>query len=99
MIVAYVVVIWGTIVIGAAAGNIKRRGAIAAILGSLVSYGVLAGGLALDHAVRGHANGMMSPESVPSLMPPLVNLLDGLLSGAGLCLALSIDGRLSRRTS
>jgi len=30
---------------------------------------------------------------------PLVNLLDGLLSGAGLCLALSLDARLSRRTS
>lgn len=86
MIAAYVVVIWSTIAgIGAAAASGKAwRGAAAAALGSLAGYGVLAGGLAL-FPVDHH--------------PTFVNLLDGLLSGAGLCLALSLEGRLSRRTS
>ena len=99
MLAAYILAIWGTIAgIGAAVARKPWRGAAAAVLGSLAGYVVLAGCLALYHSVRGHANGM-AVEGAPSLLPPLVNLLDGLLSGAGLCLALSLEGRLSRRTS
>ena len=93
----YIVVIWGTIAwIGAAAERDNPwRGGVAAVLGSLAGYGILTGGMALVHGLRGHANGV----AVEGFLPPLVNLLDGLLSGAGLCLALSLEGRLSRRTS
>jgi hypothetical protein len=97
MLVLYIVVIWGTIAgIGASAERAKpRRGAVAAVLGSLAGYAILSGTMALTHGLSGHTNGA----SVESFVPPLVNLLDGLLSGAGLCLALSFDGRFSRRTS
>ncbi len=61
------------------------------MLGSLAGYAVLAGGLAVFHSLsRGSA-------ASERLRPPLVDLLDGLLSGAGLCLALSLDERFSKR--
>ena len=92
---AYVVAIWGTIAgIGAVAARGRPwRGVAAAVLGSLAGYAVLAGALA---SFRG-----LSPDSrdAEGTRPPLVNLLDGLLSGAGLSLALSLDRRLSRRPS
>ena len=95
MVSAYILVIWGTISgIGAFAARGKTwRGVAAAVLGSLAGYAVLRACLAVFH-------GLVPASSAPvGLLPPLVNLLDGLLSGAGLCLALSLDGRLSRRTS
>ena len=94
-VAAYVLVIWGTIAgIGAAAERAKPwRGAAAAVLGSLAGYAVLAACLKVFHGLGGATAG---PEG---LRPPLVTLLDGLLSGAGLCLALSLEGRFSRRTS
>ena len=95
MLAVYIVVTWGTIAgIGATAarGN-ARRGAAAAVLGSLAGYAALTGCLAVFH---GLSRASQDPER---LRPPLVNLLDGLLSGAGLCLALSLDDHRSRRTS
>ena len=95
MMAAYIVVIWGTIAgIGAATERAKpRRGAAAAALGSLAGYAVLAGCLAVFHGLSG------GPSNPEGFLPPRVNLLDGLLSGAGLCLALSLDARFSRRIS
>ncbi|MFI5351153.1 MAG: hypothetical protein ACHQ2Z_16535 [Elusimicrobiota bacterium] len=95
MMGAYVVVIWGTIAgVGAAAARENpRRGAAAAVLGSLAGYAVLSGCAALFHGFSG------APSNPESFLPPRVNLIDGLLSGAGLCLALSLDRRRSRRTS
>jgi hypothetical protein len=95
MISAYILVIWGTIAgIGASAARGKTwRGVAAAVLGSLAGYAVLRASLAIFHGLT------PSPSAPASMLPPFVNLLDGLLSGAGLCLALSLDGRLSRRTS
>ena len=96
MLAVYIAAIWGTIAgIGAAAASTPWRGAAAAVLGSLAGYGLLAGTLALFSGLRVHE----SADAVVTFVPPLVNLLDGLLSGAGLCLALSLEGRLSRRTS
>ena len=94
MLAAYILVIWGTIAgIGAAAARPKPwRGAAAAVLGSLAGYALLAACHALFH-------GLKAPTGAKGLRPPLVNLLDGLLSGAGLCLALSLEGRFSRRIS
>jgi hypothetical protein len=95
MLGAYVLVIWGTIAgIGAAAARAKPwRAAAAAMLGSLAGYALLAGALAVFSGLA------RSSAASERLRPPLVDLLDGLLSGAGLCLALSLEGRLSRRTS
>ena len=39
-----------------------------------------------------------SPWNPAGLVPSPVNLMDGLLSGAALCLALVLDERLRRRT-
>jgi hypothetical protein len=89
----YIVAIWGTIAgIGALSRPQAWRGAVAAVLGSFAAYAVLAGCIAIFKSLR--ATG--APDGFAA---PAVNLLDGLLSGAGLCLALSLDGRLSRRTS
>lgn len=93
--VVYIVAIWGTIaLIGAlSAATSWRRGALAAVLGSLAGYGVLAFVL---WAVPAYGKIRWSPVS---FLPSPVNLLDGLLSGAGLCLALSLDAKLRRRTA
>ncbi|HEX4047912.1 MAG TPA: hypothetical protein VH309_08765 [Elusimicrobiota bacterium] len=95
MLAAYVLVLWGTIAgIGAASTRAKPwRGAAAAVLGSLAGYALLAACLKLFHGLSGASSNPLA------LRPPLVNLLDGLLSGAGLCLALSVEGRHSRRIS
>lgn len=93
ILACYILAIWGTIAaIGALARPTAWRGAVAAVLGSLAGYAVLAGLIAAFKSLR--------TAGVPDgFAAPLVNLLDGLLSGAGLCLALSLDARLSRRTS
>ena len=93
ILAAYVLVTWGTIAgIGAAAAPAKPwRGAAVAALGSLTGYLVLAAFFAVFRGL------FRTPPSPDSLRPAL--LLDGLLSGAGLCLALSLDRRFSRRTS
>ncbi|MEK7384722.1 MAG: hypothetical protein AAB262_15765 [Elusimicrobiota bacterium] len=90
----YGVAIWGTIsLLGILAGRTARwRGALAAVVGSLCAYGALTLILA---AVPSYGK---SPWNPVSLIPSPVNLLDGLLSGVGLCLALSLDERLDRRT-
>ena len=91
----YIVSIWGTIaVLGAACGRTSRlRGALAAVAGSLAAYGTLALILAALPAYG------KSPWNPVSLLPSPVNLLDGLLSGACLCLALSLDERFFRKPS
>jgi hypothetical protein len=91
----YVLAIWGTIAgIGATAGRIAWwRGLGAAVLGSAVAYGVL------TVLLRIFAAWAKSPWNPTSFVPSPVNLLDGLLSGAGLCLALALDERISRRKS
>jgi hypothetical protein len=95
VIVVYIVAIWGAIAaIGAAAGRVTaRRGAAAAVLGSLAGYAVLA------VLLKVFAAWAKTPWKATSFIPPPVNLLDGLLSGAGLCLALSFDARIPRRKS
>lgn len=93
--IVYVASIWGTIAaLGAAAGRTARwRGALAAVAGTLAAYGLLA---FLLWAAPAYGK---SPWNPVSLIPSPVNLLDGLLSGAGLCLFLSLDERLDRRPS
>lgn len=88
----YTLSIWGTIAaLGAAsAATTRLRGALAASLGSAGAYGVLA---FLLWAVPSYAKARWSPVS---LLPSPLNLMDGLLSGAGLCLALSLDARIRR---
>ncbi|OGR95179.1 MAG: hypothetical protein A2V88_01490 [Elusimicrobia bacterium RBG_16_66_12] len=93
--VVYGVSVWGTIsVLGILAGRTARwRGALAAVIGSLCAYGSLALILA---AVPSYGKNPWNPVS---FIPSPVNLLDGLLSGVGLCLALSLDERIDRRPS
>ncbi len=95
VVLVYSAAIWATIAgLGVLAGRTTRpRGAAAAVLGSLAAYAVLAGLLKLfpDYG--------RSPWNPLSLIPSPVNLLDGLLSGAGLCLALTLDELWKRRTS
>ena len=91
----YVVSIWGTIAaLGALSAETRPwRGALAAVLGSLAAYGVLT---SLLWAVPSYGQGRWNPLS---FMPSPVNLMDGLLSGAGLCLALSLDAKFRRNTA
>jgi len=91
----YIAAIWGTIaLLGAlSAATSWWRGALAAVLGSLAGYGVLS---FLLWAVPSYAKVRWSPVS---FLPSPVNLMDGLLSGAGLCLALSLDAKLRRKTA
>ena len=93
VLVVYIAAIWGSIAgIGAVCARSTRlRGALEAVGGSLAGYAVLT--LALKLA-PGLTSGHWNPTS---FLPPPVNLLDGLLSGAGLCLALSLDDKLPRR--
>lgn len=90
--VVYTAAIWVTIAaLGAmSAATARWRGALAAVLGSLSAYGVLS---LLLWAVPSYAQTRWSPVS---FLPSPVNLMDGLLSGAGLCLALSLDAKLRR---
>ena len=89
----YALVIWGTIAgIGATASRTTWwRGIIAAVVGSAAAYGAL--------TVLHFAQWAQGPWSAASMLPSPVNLLDGILSGTGLCLALSIDERILRRKS
>ena len=92
--ISYILALWGTIAgIGAASSATKPwRGAAAAALGSLAGYAAFAGVLAVFHGIARDA-------ADPNLRPPLISLLNGLFSGAGLCLALSLDEQLERRPS
>ena len=91
----YTAAIWGTIAaLGALSASTARwRGALAATLGSLSAYGVLS---FLLWAVPSYAKARWSPVS---FLPSPVNLMDGLLSGAGICLALSLDAKFRRNPS
>ena len=93
--VVYGVAIWGTIaVLGIMAGRTARwRGALTAVVGSLCAYGALTLILAAAPSYG------KSPWNPVSFIPSPVNLLDGLLSGVGLCLALSLDERIAWRPS
>ena len=88
----YTVAIWGTIAaLGAMSAETRKwRGALAAMVGSYVAYKTLALFL---WAVPSYGQVRWSPVS---FLPSPVNLMDGLLSGAGICLALSLDAK-SRR--
>ncbi len=89
----YTISIWATIaLIGAMSAKTSWwRGALAAILGSLSGYAALS---FLAWAVPSYGQGRWNPAS---LVPSPVNLLDGLLSGLGLCLALSLDAKFRRK--
>jgi len=91
--VVYTAAIWSTIAaLGAlSAGTKPWRGALAAVAGSLAGYGALT---LLMWAVPSYGQGRWNPHS---FMPSPVNLMDGLLSGAGLCLALSLDAKFRRK--
>jgi hypothetical protein len=91
----YALAVWCTIsAIGASSARTRPwRGALSAVLGSLAGYAALTAALKFSSALAA------APRSPASLIPVPVNLLDGLLSGAGLCLALSLDERISRRPS
>jgi hypothetical protein len=93
VVVLYTAAIWGTIaLIGALSADTARwRGALAAVAGSFAAYQLLN---LLLWAVPSYAQGKWNPAS---LLPSPVNLMDGLLSGAGLCLALSIDSKFRRK--
>jgi hypothetical protein len=95
LIVVLIATIWSTIAaIGAAsAPAAPARGALAAAAGSLAGYAVL------SVLLKIFSSWAATPWSAASLIPSPVNLLDGLLSGAGLCLGLSLERRISRRTS
>ncbi len=91
----YIAAIWGTIAaLGALGARGPRwRGALAAVLGSVAGY---LGVVVFEKA----APGLLSQAGGPrSFLPGAVNLLDGLFSGMGLCLALSLEPTLSRRPS
>ena len=90
--VVYTASIWGTIAtLGAVATRTSAwRGALAAVFGSLAAYAALASFL---WAVPSYGKTHWNPVS---FLPSPVNLLDGLLSGAGLCLALSLDDKIRR---
>jgi hypothetical protein len=94
-VVPYIAAVWGTIAaIGAvSAPGRPWRGALAAAGGSLAAYAALSAAARL-------APGLAAPARSPAaLLAPPLTLLDGLLSGAGLCLALSLNEGLSRRPS
>ncbi|MDE2142748.1 MAG: hypothetical protein KGL74_06425 [Elusimicrobia bacterium] len=92
VVIVYACAIWGAI---AAIGFSVRswRGGAAAVLGSLAGYAVLKIFLAA------FSSWAKTPWDPTSYIPSPVNLLDGLLSGAGLCLGLSLEERFSRRPS
>lgn len=92
VLVVYTVAVWGTIAwIGALEGG--WRGALGAVLGSLAAYGLLT---LMLKAAPSYAAGKWDPRS---FLPSPINLMDGLLSGAGLCLALSLDSKFRRKTA
>lgn len=93
-LVVYIVSIWGTIAaVGALAARTTRaRGAAAAVFGSLAGYAVLTLLIKLAPGL------VKAPWNPTSFLPPPVNLLDGLLNGAGLCLAVSLEDKLLWRT-
>ncbi len=91
VIAIYTVSIWGTIAaFGAMCAKPRWRGALAAIVGSIVAYRALA---LLLWAVPSYAKARWNPVS---FLPSPINLMDGLLSGAGLCLALSLNEKIRR---
>ena len=89
----YAFAVWGTIAsLGALCGATSRwRGALAAILGAWSAYGILA---FLLWAVPSYGQIHWNPVS---FLPSPINLMDGLLSGACLCLALSLDAKFRRK--
>jgi NADPH:quinone reductase-like Zn-dependent oxidoreductase len=94
-VLVYVLSVWGTIsALGAVVARARTgRGVAAAVLGSFAGYAVLTAVLRIFPRLA------LAPWNPSSFMPVPVNLLDGLLSGAGLCLALSFERLLSRRIS
>ncbi len=87
--VVYLLAIWGTIAaIGACAVTVKRwQGAAAAVVASLLGYGVL------DLFVRLVPSYAKSPWNPAGFVPSPINLMDGLLSGAALTLAVCLVER------
>jgi|CXWL01.1.fsa_nt_gi hypothetical protein len=91
VILIYTLSIWGTIAaLGATCASSRWRGALAAVLGSIAGFVILKSFL---WAVPSYAQARWSPVS---LLPSPLNLMDGLLSGAGLCLALSLNEKIRR---
>lgn len=94
VIIVQTVALWGGLaLIGAVSSGTKAwRGAVAAVLGSLTGYGLLSLFL---WAVPSYGKGRWDPRS---FVPSPVTLMDGLLSGLCLCLALSLDAKISGGT-
>lgn len=90
--IVQIVAMWGTVaLIGSVSATTRRwRGALAAVIGSLAGYCVLSLFL---WAAPSYGQVHFDPKSY---LPPSLNLMDGMLSGAGLCLALSLDAKLRR---
>ncbi len=95
VIIIQSVALWGGIALMGAfsAATSRWRGAVAAVLGSLAAYGMLS---FLLWAVPSYGQGRWNPAS---FLPSPVTLMDGLLSGACLCLALSLDAKFRRNTA
>ncbi len=95
VVIIQAVALWGGIaMIGAVSASTKPwRGIIAAVAGSFAGYGVLSLFL---WAVPSYGQGRWNPTS---LLPSPVSLMDGLLSGIFLCLALSLDAKFRSKTA
>jgi hypothetical protein len=94
-VIVYVFSVWGTLsALGAFVVRERPwRGIAASVLGSFAGYAVLSAALKLFPRLTA------APWNPASFIPVPVNLLDGVLSGASLCLALSLERNFSRRTS
>ena len=93
--VLYSCAIWGTIIILGAGCSLTGpwRGAFVSALGAAAAYGLL---ILFLWAVPSYAKAHWSPIS---FLPSPINLMDGLLSGAVVCLALSLDAKVSGGTT
>lgn len=84
----YLLGIWGTIAaIGASAVTKPLQGAAAAVVASLLGYGLLQAFFALLPAAA------RNPWNPAGLVPSPVNLMDGVLSGAAVALAAALVER------
>lgn len=86
--VVYLLAIWGSIAaIGASACRRRALGAVAAVVASLLGYGLLQFFLNVAPSYA------QTPWNPAGLVPSPVNLMDGILSGAALALAVALVQR------
>jgi hypothetical protein len=91
----YSVGIWGAVAaVGAVAARTRPwRGALAATAATALAYGLLSAFVRLAPSYA------KTPWNPTGLIPSPVNLLDGVLSGSLLCLALVLDENFRRKTA